>query len=758
MRNALFALGCLAALLDIADHAPAADGDLANVPYVWKNVKVGGGGFIPGIVFSPVEKGLVYARSDMGGAYRWDASAKRWLPLQDHFRESSYLGIESIAPDPRDTNVVYAAAGMYHREPAAILRSRDKGNTWETYPVDFAMGGNENGRGIGERLAIDPRSTNILFYASRYHGLRRSADYGETWQEVASFPVKGPGLPAPGARVWQNDRTAGLSFVVFHPQLQGDARQPTSTIYVGSTEPGDTHLYRSIDAGETWHAIPGQLKSDHVPVHAAFDTEGVLYVSYSYGVGPNGVTDGDVWKLDTSTDKWTDITPDKAIGRSVGGYGGLAVDQQQPGTVAVATMNRWSAGDTIWRTTDGGETWDHIRDKSHRDVAETPFLNWDQQWAPLGWWIAALAIDPFDSSHACYATGATIYATEEFDQVSSDVSTLWKPWVTGIEQTAVLGLMSPSAGPPLISAFGDISGFTHEDLAVSPPMHSNPTFGNTNLLDYAGVAPNVVLRAGTSRNGGPTLGFSEDGGRTWQPLAEPPQPPLSDQPQSRRERFRNERGGIGFTVSADGETIIATPRVAMLTSDRGQSWQPVEGLPAGVRPVADRVNPERFYALNFADGTFFNSIDGGRTFTAIRSNGLPDTEVDTPWNREAQWPLLATLGREGDLWYMGSAGLFHSTNGGEKFSRVETAPQLFGLAFGKSPAGSDYPAMYCIGTLQGLKAVWRSDDRGATWLRVNDDANQWGTRFRCIAADPRIAGRVYLGTDGRGIFYGEPVE
>lgn len=52
-------------------------------PYVWKSVKVGAGGFIPGIVFSRVERGLVYLRSDMGGAYRWDNAQKTWTPMHD---------------------------------------------------------------------------------------------------------------------------------------------------------------------------------------------------------------------------------------------------------------------------------------------------------------------------------------------------------------------------------------------------------------------------------------------------------------------------------------------------------------------------------------------------------------------------------------------------------------------------------------------------------------------------------------------------
>ncbi|MBC7806210.1 MAG: hypothetical protein H7145_08670, partial [Akkermansiaceae bacterium] len=109
-------------------------------PYVWKSVKVGAGGFIPGIVFSRVERGLAYLRSDMGGAYRWDNKEKTWVPMHDQFSESSYFGTESIAPDPVDPNVVYLAAGMYRSDPAAILRSRDKGKTWKAFPVPFRMG------------------------------------------------------------------------------------------------------------------------------------------------------------------------------------------------------------------------------------------------------------------------------------------------------------------------------------------------------------------------------------------------------------------------------------------------------------------------------------------------------------------------------------------------------------------------------------------------------------------------------------------
>jgi xyloglucan-specific exo-beta-1,4-glucanase len=78
------------------------------------------------------------------------------------------------------------------------------------------------------------------------------------------------------------------------------------------------------------------------------------------------------------------------------------------------------------------------------------------------------------------------------------------------------------------------------------------------------------------------------------------------------------------------------------------------------------------------------------------------------------------------------------------------------LSLGKEPLGKDYPALFAVGTRDQARAIYRSDDDGKIWLRVNDEQHEYGRRFRCIAADPRIFGRVHFGTDGRGILYGEP--
>lgn len=707
--------------------------------YTWKNVTVGAGGFAPNLIFSHVEKDLAYLRTDMGGAYRWDRPKQRWLPLQDGMAESNYFGIESLAADPRDPDVVYVAAGMYRNGEAAILRSQNRGDTWNIVPVPFRMGGNEDGRGLGERLAVDPNTTSTLYFGSRHDGLFRSADRGATWKKVESFPHTGLGLPG-----HREPTHAGIAFVVFDPASgNGDHSQ---TIYAGVADPGKKHLYRTRDGGRSWMAVKGGPPADLLPVKAELDGNGMLYIAYCNGIGPNGVTDGAVYKLDTRTDTWTDISPEKGTSRPPGGYMGLSLDRQTPGTLMVATLNRWQPHDTIWRSTDGGEHWTDIRPLSSRDVDAAPFLLWGKDEADFGWWIAGLAIDPFDAGHVAYTTGATVYATR---QGRDKTAIEWRPWVKGIEQTAVITLANLPEGPALLSGFGDISGFVHERLDISPHIQfTEPVFANTNTIDYAGLAPNIVVRSGTpahrSEGLGPTLAYSHDYGKNWQPLNEP--------------KHDGETGSVAVVVSADGSRFLLTTPEPVWSDDRGQHWQKVKGLPRNGRPVADKREPDLFYALDFENSRMFVSQDGGKNFSPLATTGLPSNiSGDRPTWREAPWPLLASPGDSGDLWFVSRSGLFHSKDRGVSFQKVAGDINVQILSFGKSRTGSRAPTLFAIGTKGKDRLIWRSDDAGAHWLRLNDDQHRYGERFRTLAGDLQHYGRVYVATDGRGIVYGEPV-
>lgn len=70
----------------------------------------------------------------------------------------------------------------------------------------------------------------------------------------------------------------------------------------------------------------------------------------------------------------------------------------------------------------------------------------------------ALVIDPFDSNHWLYGTGETIYGGHDLLQWDAKHNVSIASLADGIEETAVLGLISPPGGPPLVSAIGDVNG------------------------------------------------------------------------------------------------------------------------------------------------------------------------------------------------------------------------------------------------------------------------------------------------------------
>ncbi|MEH3120643.1 MAG: hypothetical protein PGN16_01490 [Sphingomonas phyllosphaerae] len=435
-----------------------------------------------------------------------------------------------------------------------------------------------------------------------------------------------------------------------------------------------------------------------------------------------------------------------------GGYMGVAVAARDPRVIAVATVNRSRPGDTVWRSADAGQTWRELARDSVRDVSATPFLDFDGK-ADFGHWIAGLAIDPFDADHAAYVTGATVYATDDF---AAARAMRWAPWTRGIEQTAIITLVSPTGGAPLVSGFGDLGGFRHDDLTRSPPhVHRNPMLTNTNSLDYAGIAPQVMVRSGNTHKPvvpDTSLAWSADGGATWQPLRVPAQTGESGAPS------RAQTGNAAITVSADGTTFVVETEQPLLTRDRGRSWVAVRGLPTRTRVTADKANAQLFYAVDADGGRVLRSDDGGARFHAVAGVGLPaDLSGARAVGREAANPLVAVPGRAGALWLLVGPDLYRSTDRGEHWTRASQEIAITRFGIGKAAPGAAWPALYAIGAVGEQRGIYRSIDGGARWTHINDARHQWGLRLRVISGDPRRFGRVYVGTDGRGIMYGDPV-
>jgi hypothetical protein len=157
-------------------------------PTKWANVKFGGGGYVPGLIFHPTSPDVLYARTDMGGAYRWDAANAAWVPITDGFgaADTFYHGSETMALDPNDDKRVYMSTGMYlsDKADARLYISTDRGDNWTYVNLPFSAASNAQGRAIGERLMVDPNQPEILFYGTRTTGLWRAptaARPGSSW-------------------------------------------------------------------------------------------------------------------------------------------------------------------------------------------------------------------------------------------------------------------------------------------------------------------------------------------------------------------------------------------------------------------------------------------------------------------------------------------------------------------------------------------------------------------------------------------------
>ena len=117
--------------------------------------------------------------------------------------------------------------------------------------------------------------------------------------------------------------------------------------------------------------------------------------------------------------------------------------------------------------------------------------------------------------------------------------------------------------------------------------------------------------------------------------------------------------------------------------------------------------------------------------------------------------LQAVPDFEGHVWATGGKDLFHSSDGGQSFKTVSDVVESYAVGFGKAAPGQKYPAIYLSGKVNGVTGFFRSDDEGASFVRINDDAHQYGGS-NVIIGDPRVYGRASIAPGGRGILYGEP--
>ncbi|MGV7207261.1 exo-alpha-sialidase [Oxalobacteraceae bacterium A2-2] len=720
MRYRFLSVTMLCAVL--AGAAAAAPGlpslDLGQ-RYVWDSVAIGGGGFVSAIIPARDGSGVLYARTDVGGAYRWDAAAARWQPLLDWLPDDStgYLGIDALAVDPHDAARVYllAGTGYLNGGKTAILRSSDYGRSFAVTDVtaQFKTHGNGMGRGNGEKLAVDPGAGEVLYAGTRWNGLFRSVDAGLTWQRL------------PGLDVTATPNGAGISFVL--PDPASVAHDRAQRLYVGVSRDAAVgpNLYRSDDGGASFAPVAGAPRL--MPQRAALDGAGHLYLSYANGAGPHPsqsppepMDDGALWQYRIADGAWRNVTPPGVKAA----FSGIAADPRNPQRLLASTISAYlpqgsGRGDRLFLSSDGGASWtDLVARGFAKDAGGVPWIAGRHAIH----WASSIVFDPADCRAAWVTSGNGVFRSADLGAVP----TTWTFTVAGLEETVPLAMASLPGGP-LVTAIGDYDGFLHTEVRRYAPIHQ-PEMGTTTGLDYAAARPSVLVRVGAA------MYTSSDMGRSWR----------------RTPAMRGAKGQVA--LSADGAVILHSPEDATLSyrsDDMGASWSVVRGLEGRrMRAVADSVNPRRFYA--YQDGVLLASSDGGVSFAPRARLAPGGSDL-----------VRAAPGHEGDVWVaLRAGGLARSTDAGASFALLAAVQDCGAVGFGKAAPGASYPAIYIWGTVGGVRGVFRSTDTGASWVRVNDDAHAYGGPGdgHFILGDMNSYGVVYMSTAGRGVVVGRPAQ
>ncbi|MDE5946285.1 MAG: hypothetical protein K2G63_03110 [Oscillospiraceae bacterium] len=135
--------------------------------------------------------------------------------------------------------------------------------------------------------------------------------------------------------------------------------------------------------------------------------------------------------------------------------------------------------------------------------------------------------------------------------------------------------------------------------------------------------------------------YTENGGEHWESI--------KSLPDVMRDNNYN------MVLSADGKSLIWKNKY--ITSDFGENWYYIEGLEENAEITADKVNPEKFYAV--CNGTFYYSYDGGYNFISSERKVLNNNPA-VPQNQE------------GHIWLIDeNNNIIYSCDSGKSFSTLK---------------------------------------------------------------------------------------
>jgi photosystem II stability/assembly factor-like uncharacterized protein len=589
----------------------------------WENMGLKDSMHVGRIVVDPRDSSVVYVAA-MGplwsaggdrGLYKTTDGGKTWKPV---LTISENTGVNDVAIDPRNPDMVYAAAYQRRRHvwtlidggpESGIYRSVDAGATWKK--VESGLPKEDIGR-IG--LAVSPVNPDIVYAvveaANKAGGFFRSIDRGASFEKMSAYVSGGPQYyneivpdPKQADRVYSMDvymqvtEDGGRTFKnagerwkhVDNHALWIDPDDPSHLV-----NGNDGGAYESFDRGYSW-----EFKAN-LPVtqfyHVDVDNSTPFYYVYggtqdncslggpSRTAGAHGITN-DLWFITT--------TGDGFVSR---------VDPQDPNTVYAESQH---AGIVRFDRRTGGQV--DIQPQAGKGEA------------PLRWnWDSPLIISP----HA----HTRLYLAAQRVFRSDDRGDSWTP---------ISGDLTRQIDRNALKVMGRV--WSVDAVAKNS---STSFYGNIVSLAESPVKEGL-LYVGTDDG---LVQVSEDGGGTWRRIEK-----FAGIPENTYVSRLEPSPRDADTVYAafDNHKMGDLKPYLLKSVDRGRTWTSIAGnLPDRGSVYVVVEDPERA-GLLFAGTEFgvFFTPDGGKGWTKLEG-GLPTIAVrDIAIQKREHDLVIATFGR-----------------------------------------------------------------------------------------------------------------
>ena len=801
-RNKLLSIAASAAIAVTAvagsalsvDPVEAATKD-ASASYEWGTLRMGGAGFVSGIVTGQQE---MYLRTDVGGAYRYDYDQKKWVQLFGFISEDDrgLLSCKGIAIDPKDDMTAYFLCGCAYFSDAktVIFKTTDGGKTFTGVDVTehIQVHGNGDGRECIEPIAVDPDEPNTIYaggdVTAGKSALIKSTDGGKTWDPVEGYDALGLFSGELKYPSWTDHMVRGTEPQKLYNEQNGIGcvYVEGGKVYVGTSVTGQANIHVASVKDDKFEPIEA-LPNANYPLSITSDHHGNLFFTYIAGLAFSGAAGG-AYKYNVASGTVEKLSvSDNSIGM-------IEVDRKDPNKMFARTCGMWSDqwcgdewiqddpntpenegtiawGDHFFRSSDGGKTWqditpgagptDYSTGTGVKKFISLPLATNGYDWiyGKACHWGSGILIDPQDpeGDRILLTSGNGVFACDNA-WAEKDIQFYFQP--DGVEECVSLDFVSTADGLDL-SAIGDYDGFVHEDVNKIPAQYK-PNMGSTSAIAVCPSNTDVWARIANGDGNNTGSGYyTTDRGKTWKSF-----------------KAASTGGKLAITELSAGKYRIFNSSAkggASYSDDFGATWTDCSDIKAnkGVYMLVDPEDPKTVYAVGAqyneywssdmskkeptydeAHYSYFVSDDYGATFKETRV---------CPYNWELTWKFEHT----GDLAYVGKGtvalaganhGVYLISDKGAKVEQLDTVKYAKCIGYGAPKTKGDSNVLYIYGKPQedDPEGIYASEDAGKTWYCINTDHLYGGTgNGNYLVGDMNEYGKVYMSTVGCGIVYGQ---